>query len=179
VFLDVMGSQPRLLICGAGHIAVPLAHLTQALGFAVTVLDDRPEFARPERFPGAAVTAAEFGPALASVDLGPEAYVVIITRGHEHDAECLAGVLERPTRYVGMIGSRRRVRFVLETLAREGCPAARLERVFSPIGLPIGSESPEEIALSIAAELVCVRRRGPAQARALRGAVAAAEEAPG
>ncbi|HSH70629.1 MAG TPA: XdhC family protein [Deferrisomatales bacterium] len=171
VFLDVMGAQPRLLICGAGHIAIPLARLTLALGFEVTVLDDRPDFARPERFPGATVRAEEFTPALAAMDLGPEPYVVIITRGHEHDTECLAVVLNKPTRYVGMIGSKRRVRFVLETLAREGCAAERLEQVFSPIGLPIGAETPEEIALTIAAELVCVRRKGPQQARTLRAAV--------
>lgn len=178
VFLDVMGAQPRLLICGAGHIAIPLVRLTLDLGFEVTVLDDRPDFARPERFPGATVRAEGFTPALAAMELGPDPYVVIITRGHEHDAECLAGVLNKPTRYVGMIGSKRRVRFVLETLAREGCAAERLEQVFSPIGLPIGAETPEEIALTIAAELVCVRRKGPQQARSLHAAVTPPGRAP-
>jgi len=171
VFLDVLSGQARLLVCGAGHIAVPLAQFARRLGFAVTVLDDRPDFAHPGRFPGCTVLAEGFADALERMPLGGSTYVVVITRGHEHDAECMARVLPKPTAYVGMIGSRRRVRFVLEMLGREGIPAARLEEVFTPIGLPVGAESPEEIALSIAAELVCVRRAGPEQARRLRAAV--------
>ncbi len=170
VFLDVLAGEARLLVCGAGHIAVPLAEFARRVGFAVTVLDDRPDFAHPDRFPGCSVLADGFVAALERMPLGPSTYVVVITRGHEHDAECLAQVLPKPTAYVGMIGSRRRVRMVLEMLGREGLPASRLEQVFAPIGVPLGAESPEEIALSIAAELACVRRRGPAQARRLRGA---------
>ena len=171
VFLDVMEGEPELLVCGAGHIAVPLARMAREVGFRVTVLDDRPDFAHPSRFPGCRVMAEDFVPALRSMDLGPNWYVVVITRGHEHDAECLAEVLPKPTAYVGLIGSRRRVRFVLEMLGREGIGRERLDEVFTPIGLPLGAESPEEIALSIVSELVCVRRRGPGQARALRNAV--------
>ena len=173
VFLDVLEGEARVVICGAGHIALPLARFAREVGFAVTVLDDRPEFAHPARFPGCRVIAEDFVPALGRLPLGPTAYVVVITRGHEHDAECLAEVLRRPTAYVGLIGSRRRVGFVLQTLEREGVPRERLEQVFTPIGLPIGAESPAEIALSIVSELVCVRRKGPRQARALRGAVGA------
>jgi xanthine dehydrogenase accessory factor len=95
----------------------------------------------------------------------------VITRGHEHDADCLIEILQKKTLYVGLIGSRRRVRFVLEMLAEKGFSQTRLKDVFTPIGLPIGAEAPEEIALSIVSELVCVRRKGPAQARALRNAV--------
>jgi len=116
------------------------------------------------------VIAEDFIAALRGMPLGPSTYVVVITRGHEHDAECLAEILRRETAYVGLIGSRRRVRFVLEMLGREGIPQERLGEVFTPIGLPIGAESPEEIALSIVAELVCMRRKGHAQARALRAA---------
>ncbi|MEW6486755.1 MAG: XdhC/CoxI family protein [Thermodesulfobacteriota bacterium] len=170
VFLDVLAAEAELVVCGAGHIAVPLATFARSLGFSVTVLDDRPDFARPDRFPGCTVLAADFAEALQRMPLGGSTYVVVITRGHEHDAECLAEVLRKPTAYAGMIGSRRRVRFVLEMLGREGVPASRLEEVFTPIGVPIGAESPEEIALSIAAELVCVRRKGPGRARALREA---------
>ncbi len=168
VFLDVLAAEAGLLICGAGHIAVPLAEFSRRVGFAVTVLDDRPDFAHPGRFPGCAVLAEDFVEALRRLPLGESTYVVVITRGHEHDAECLAEVLRKPTAYVGLIGSRRRVHFVLEMLGKEGLPAVRLEQVFTPIGVPLGAESPEEIALSIAAELVCVRRKGAAQARALR-----------
>ncbi|MDW7710347.1 MAG: XdhC/CoxI family protein [Deferrisomatales bacterium] len=170
VFLDVMAPEAELLVCGAGHIAVPLAAFARQLGFAVTVLDDRADFARPDRFPGCEVVAEDFVGALRRLPLGPDTYVVVITRGHEHDAECLAEVLPKPTAYVGLIGSRRRVAFVLEMLGREGVPAERLTEVFTPIGVPLGAESPEEIALSIASELVCVRRKGPEQARALRDA---------
>ncbi|MHB8765914.1 MAG: XdhC family protein, partial [Deferrisomatales bacterium] len=174
VFLDPLEGEARVVICGAGHIAVPLARLCRDAGFAVTVLDDRPDFANEARFPGCRVLAEPFVPALAGLDLGPSTYAVVITRGHEHDAECLAQVLRRETAYVGLIGSRRRVRFVLEMLGREGIARERLEQVFTPIGLPIGAESPDEIALSIAAELVCVRRKGAAQARALRAAAGGA-----
>lgn len=170
VFLDVLAAQAELLVCGAGHIAVPLAAFARGVGFSVTVLDDRPDFARPDRFPGCTVLAEDFGEALRRLPLGESTYAVVITRGHEHDVECLTEVLRKPTAYAGMIGSRRRVHFVLEMLGREGIPASRLEKVFTPIGVPIGAESPEEIALSIAAELVCVRRKGPGQARALREA---------
>ena len=98
-------------------------------------------------------------------------FIVIITRGHEHDTECLTEIIPHETAYIGLIGSRRRVSFVLELLAKKGIPAQRLADVCTPIGIPIGAESPEEIALSIAAELVCVRRKGVGQAKALSTAV--------
>ena len=169
-FFDIISPAPSLLICGAGHIALPLARFAGEAGFSVTVLDDRPDFASQARFPGCTVIAEGFTPALRGLPFGPSSYAVVITRGHEHDTECLEEILPKQTAYTGLIGSRRRVAFVLETLAGKGIPRGRLEEVFTPIGLPIGSESPEEIALSIAAELVCVRRRGAAAARALRPA---------
>jgi len=169
-FLDVLSGEAKLLVCGAGHIALPLARFAREVGFRVTVLDDRSDFAHPPRFPGCEVIAKDFIVALRDMPLSPTTYVVVITRGHEHDAECLAEVLCKETAYVGLIGSRRRVRFVLEMLGREGFPQERLGEVFTPIGLPVGAESPEEIALSIVAELVCIRRKGHAQARALRAA---------
>lgn len=170
VFLDVLSGESRLLICGAGHIAAPLASFARMVGFRVTVLDDRSDFAHPSRFPGCDVIAQDFTKALQTMTMGASTYVVVITRGHEHDAECLAEVLRKETAYIGLIGSRRRVRFVLEMLRREGVSPERLQDVFTPIGLPIGAESPEEIALSIASELVCIRRKGPLQARSLRTA---------
>ncbi len=171
VFLDILSADVRLLICGAGHIAVPLARFAREMGFKVTVLDDRSDFAHPSRFPGCEVLAENFVPALRNLPLGRSTYVVVITRGHEHDAECLAEILPKETAYVGLIGSRRRVRFVLEMLGARGVPRHRLEEVFTPIGLPIGAESPEEIALSIVSELVCLRRKGARQARAMRTAL--------
>lgn len=167
-FLDAVYPEPALLVCGAGHIALPLARFARETGFSVTVLDDRPDFANQARFPGCRVLAEAFVPALRGLRLGPSSYVVVITRGHEHDSECLEEILRKETAYVGLIGSRRRGRLVLETLGRKGIAAERLGVVFTPIGVPIGAESPEEIALAIAAELVCIRRSGAAAARALR-----------
>jgi xanthine dehydrogenase accessory factor len=171
LFFNVIASETRLLICGAGHIAIPLAQFSVQVGFQVTVLDDRPDFADESRFPGCKVIAEDFTLAIRDMDMGPNAFVVVITRGHEHDTECLQELLIKESAYVGLIGSRRRVRFVLEMLKSEGIPQKRLDEVFTPIGIPIGAESPVEIALSIAAELVCVRRKGWRQARTLRSAI--------
>ena len=171
VFLNILSSDPQLVLCGAGHIAIPLAQFAQRLGFRVTVIDDRTDFASPSRFPDCKVIAEDFTVALRDYHFSPTTYVVVITRGHEHDADCLIEILKKKTVYAGLIGSRRRVRFVLEMLAEKGFSRTRLKEVFTPIGLPIGAETPEEIALSIVSELVCVRRKGPAQARALRNAV--------
>ncbi len=168
IFLDVLAPDARLLVCGAGHIALPLARFAREVGFKVTVIDDRSDFASPERFPGCEVVAKNFTTALREIPFGPSTYAVVITRGHEHDVECLTEILPKETAYVGLIGSRRRVGFVLDLLHEKGIPRDRLEEVFTPIGLPIGSETPEEIALCIAAELVCMRRKGASPVRALR-----------
>lgn len=173
IFFDIISSQAHLVICGAGHIAIPLARFAREVGFSVTVLDDRPDFADQQRFPGCEVIAEDFIPALRRIPLNRATFVVIITRGHEHDTECLTEIIPHETAYIGLIGSRRRVSFVLELLAQKGIPAQRLAGVCTPIGIPIGAESPEEIALSIAAELVCVRRRGVGQAKALSTAILA------
>ncbi len=171
LFFNVIASENMLLICGAGHIAVPLAQFSAQAGFRVTVLDDRPDFANESRFPDCRVIAEDFNMALNDLTLGPTAFVVVITRGHEHDIECLQVLLKKECAYIGLIGSRRRVRIVLEMLRSEGIPPERLNEVFTPIGLPIGAESPAEIAISIVSELVCVHRRGGQQARALRTAI--------
>jgi len=170
IFFDILSSESSLVVCGAGHIAVPLARFARAVGFQVTVIDDRSDFAHPSRFPACAVITENFTTALRDMPLDSSSYVVIITRGHEHDVDCLMEILPKEAAYVGLIGSRRRVHFVLEWLEKNGFSRQRLNDVFTPIGLPIGAESPEEIALSIVAELVCVRRKGGAQARALRAA---------
>ena len=171
VFLNVLSSDAQLIVCGAGHIAIPLTRFAHRLGFRVTVIDDRSDFASPSRFPDCKVIAENFTVALRDLHFSPATYVVVVTRGHEHDVDCLVEVLKKKTLYVGLIGSRRRVRFVLEMLAAQGISKTRLKEVFTPIGLPIGAESPEEIALSIVSELVCVRRKGAGQARALRNSV--------
>lgn len=157
----------EVLILGGGHIAVPLARMAEILGYRYSVVDDRPEFAARERFPGAeALLCMSFQKALEKVLVGTNTSVVIITRGHAHDRLCLREVLKKGAPYVGMIGSRRKVRGILDGLRQEGVEEERLESVYSPIGLDIGAETPEEIALSIFAEIVAVRRGG--QGRSLK-----------
>ncbi|HPJ97332.1 MAG TPA: XdhC family protein [Syntrophales bacterium] len=172
LFFDVIMADVKLVICGAGHIAVPLAKFARDAGFYVVVIDDRPDFAHPSRFPGCKVIAEDFIPTLRQMPVSPTTYCVVVTRGHEHDAECLQEILrkENDAAYVGLIGSKRRVRFVVEMLSRQGIRQERLDSLFTPIGLPIGAESPEEIAVSILSELICVRKKDPEQARILRRA---------
>jgi xanthine dehydrogenase accessory factor len=164
VFLEVLEPQPQLLIIGAGHIAVPLAHYGKTLGYDIVVLDDREKYANAERFPTAdRVIAADFGPTLQNFSITPATYVVIITRAHTYDEESLRIILHEPWAYLGMIGSRRRVQTVLRTLAGEGFDQDRLSDIRAPIGLDLGAETPEEIALAIIAEVAAVRRGGSGQ----------------
>ncbi|MGI9180795.1 MAG: XdhC family protein [Longimicrobiaceae bacterium] len=166
LYLELHRPPPELVIVGAGHIARPLCHLGAMLGLCVTVLDDRPHFATRERFPEAErVLRADFSNPFREVPLGPGTHLVLVTRGHKYDYDALCDVLRRPTElaYVGMVGSRRRVRAAFEQLAREGIPRERLLRVHAPIGLDLCAETPEEIALAIAAEIVRLRRGGTGQ----------------
>jgi len=162
LFVEVQHRPPTLLIVGAGHIAIPLAQLGKMCDFDVTVLDDRASFANKERFPLVdQVIAAPFEAALREFPLNEDTYIVLVTRGHQHDVSSLLQVLDRPAAYIGMIGSRRRTRAVFQLLAEEmDIPRQRFERVHSPIGLDIGSETPVEIAVSIMAEIIKVRRGG-------------------
>lgn len=162
VFVEVQQRPPRLLIVGAGHIAVPLCELGALCDFSVIVIDDRPQFANRDRFPAAdEVIAADIRQTVSALATDPESYVVLVTRGHSLDVECLTTILDRPLAYIGMIGSKRRVRAVFDLLEREqGIARAPLERVHAPIGLAIGAETPAEIAVSIMAEIIAVRRSG-------------------
>ncbi len=170
LFAEVQHCPPTLLIVGAGHIALPLAQLGKMCDFYVVVLDDRAGFANEERFPLAdRIIVAPFEAALREFPLDEDTYIVLVTRGHQHDVACLLEVLDQPTVYIGMIGSRRRVRAVFQLLEEEkGIPRGRFERVHSPIGLDIGSETPAEIALSIMAEIIKVRRGGTGMSLAER-----------
>ena len=166
LFAELHAPVEQLLIFGAGHIAVPLAGLGTTLGFAVTVLDDRDEFASATRFPTAArVSVLDFNAPLKDLAMGPLTYVVLVTRAHKHDFDLLNAILagDRQPRYIGMIGSRRRVRAAFTALLDGGMPKHKLERVHAPVGLDISAETPAEIAVSIAAELVRVRRGGSAE----------------
>jgi xanthine dehydrogenase accessory factor len=158
--------EPHLLpetvfVFGAGHVAQPTARLAKMVGFRVCVVDDRPEFANADRFPDADLirVVAEFDGALEGFEIGRSGYVVILTRGHLHDRTVLMQALRTEAGYIGMIGSRRKREQVLHSLLKEGFSATDLNRVHSPIGIDIGAESCEEIAVSIVAELVHTRAR--------------------
>lgn len=154
------GRKSRLLILGGGHIARALCAFAAGTGFTPWVLDEREEFANAERFPEAErVICAPFMEALSQIAVTPEDYVVIVTRGHSSDGDCLKYLLGRELPgYLGMIGSRRRVQAQFALFEKEGIPRKRLDFVHTPIGLSIGAVTPEEIAISILAELILVKR---------------------
>lgn len=151
----------RLILLGGGHIAQPLCRYGAELGFAVTVADDRPSFANRERFPEATeVICDAFPNTLRELHINKRDYVVLITRGHRYDADCLRAILPGPfPHYLGMIGSRRRVAGLFDLLESEGFSGTLLKKVHAPIGLPINALTTQEIAISIVAELIQCRRK--------------------
>jgi xanthine dehydrogenase accessory factor len=162
VFLDPITGAQRLIIVGAGHIAQPLARLGSMLGFHVTVIDDRASFANRERFPNAdQIIVRPFAAAIEALELDRHCYLLSVTRGHAFDEEVLRTALKRRNgAFIGMIGSRRRVRATLERIAEDGISAAELDEVHAPLGADIGAETPAEIAVSIIAEIIRERRTG-------------------
>jgi len=163
VYFEVTRPPSGLLIVGAGHLAAPLHELGALLGFRVTVADDRPAFARAERFPRAwSVKRVDFTDPFQEIPPSDRTHVLLVTRGHRYDYECLRLLLREsplPT-YLGMIGSRRRVRATFHQLLEEGIPRERLDRIRAPIGLDVGAETPAEIAVAVAAEWIQLRRGG-------------------
>jgi xanthine dehydrogenase accessory factor len=162
VFLDPITGAQRLIIVGAGHIAQPLAQLGSMLGFHVTVIDDRAAFANRERFPNAdQIIVRPFTTAIEALELDRHCYLLSVTRGHAFDEEVLRTALrKRNGAFIGMIGSRRRVRATLERIAETGVPASELDEVHAPLGVDLGAETPAEIAVSIIAEIIRERRTG-------------------
>jgi xanthine dehydrogenase accessory factor len=161
LFVEPLRPEPRLLVAGSGYVAQALARLALPLGWRVTLLDDRSEFVRDGRLPeGVGVAVGEFTELLATQRPDPATAVVIVTRGHRSDREALATALTTNAGYIGMIGSPSKVRQVFRALLKSGVAAETLGRVYAPIGLDLGAETPDEIALSIAAELLMWRRDG-------------------
>lgn len=161
VMVQLFEAPARLVVIGGGHVGLAVATIGDFVGFEVTVLDDREEFANKERFPMAvAIHNGDTSEALAGMTFGPQDYVVLVSRGHKQDEDALRAVVGRGAGYVGMIGSRRRTATVIQHLAEEGYEPAALERVSTPVGIDLGAETPEEIALSILAEVVMLRRGG-------------------
>lgn len=160
IFVEIYSKNPKLVLLGGGHVSKPVAHMAAMLGFSVTVMDDREEFVNKERFPEAQeLVLGDFSELSRKIPEYENSYYVVVTRGHAGDTVCARQILKRPYRYLGMIGSRTKVRITREKLLEEGFTPEALDTIHAPIGLPIGGETPEEIAVSIAAEMVQEKNR--------------------
>jgi len=158
VYIEPIEPSPELYVIGAGHVGLHLARLAHEVGFRVHVVDDREKFANLDRFPTAVEVVADEIPAwLARTPLPQHAYVVIVTRGHTNDLEALRALAPRDLRYLGLIGSRAKVARIYDALTADSVPGEYLKRVHAPIGLDIGAVTPQEIAVSILAELIAVK----------------------
>ncbi|MEI6666014.1 MAG: XdhC family protein [Chloroflexota bacterium] len=161
LMLELFEAPPQLVIAGGGHVGLAVATIAEIVGFDITIVDDRQEFANPERFPMAKnVIWGDFGEVFDAMDLGASHSIVLVSRGHQQDTIALRHTVQRGAGYIGMIGSQRRTGTVLQMLIDEGVPEAAVAKVHTPIGLDINAETPEEIALSILAEIVLVRKGG-------------------
>ena len=161
VFVESICPQPTLYLFGGGHVSLAIAQVAQMVGFRIVVIDDRPMFANRERFPMAdEALVLEMETAFEHIKIDESAYVVSVTRGHQHDKAVIEQAAMTDAAYVGMIGSRRKIALMWKELEAGGIPRERLEAVHAPIGLDIGADNPEEIAVSIAAELIRTRRSG-------------------
>jgi xanthine dehydrogenase accessory factor len=158
IFVEPILPQPTLYIFGAGHVSTALARVAHQAGFAIGIIDDRESFANAERFPMASEIHTSFAESFEKIQPNSSSYLVIVTRGHKDDMHVLAWAVTTDARYIGMIGSKRKVLSVYQALRKEGFLAERFERVHAPVGLDIGALTPEEIAVSIVAELIAVRR---------------------
>jgi xanthine dehydrogenase accessory factor len=161
IFLEPIIPEECLYLFGAGHISQSVAVLAKSAGFRVTVVDPRPEYNNQARFPGVdRLVEKPYEEAFTELGITPGDYLVIVTPGHTMDELCLEYAVGTPAKYIGMIGSNKKTADVFERLVARGIPAARLQGVHAPIGLAIGAETPEEIAISILAEIVQVKRAG-------------------
>jgi xanthine dehydrogenase accessory factor len=171
IFVEPILPPALLYIFGAGHVAYSLYQVAQIAGFETTVIDDRDTYANRERFPDAKeVLAEDFEKACERLQIGESAYIVIVTRGHRDDMRVLRWAVNTPARYLGMIGSKRKCITIYKELAKEGIALDKFQNVHAPVGLEIGAITPEEIAVSIVAEMIAVRRNAlpEAQGKAYR-----------
>lgn len=160
IFVEIYLKNPHLILLGGGHVSCPVAHIAKMLGFQVTVMDDREEFVTSGRFPDAdELVLGTFEELSEKIPAYENAYYVIVTRGHAGDSLCARQILRRPYAYLGMIGSRTKVKLTREKLLAEGFSAEQLDTIHAPIGLPIGGQMPEEIAVSIMAEIIQVKNQ--------------------
>jgi len=163
VFVESLAVPPTVILFGAGHVSSHIARLARSVHFRIVVCDDRAEYANRDRFPDAdEIVVEDFGRVFDRLRIDDHSYLVVVTRGHKCDQVVLEQAVRTEARYIGMIGSRRKTAIVLQKLREKGIPRERLDRVYSPIGVSIGAVTAEEIALSIACELVKIRRLGDA-----------------
>ena len=165
VFIEPIEGTPTLCLFGAGHVAQPLARMAKASGFRVQVADDRIKFANRERFPDVDLLVVdEFAAAASQMNLGPNSYAVVVTRGHKGDTEALRAVVGKGLRFVGLLGSRPKLVHLVSALEESGVPAEELAEIHCPLGIEIGAVSPEEIAVSVLAQMIAVRHAVPSSA---------------
>jgi xanthine dehydrogenase accessory factor len=177
VFVEAIVPQPAALIFGAGHISKSLAKVSAMAGFAVSVIDNRQSFANRERFPDVdEVIAEEYEEVFERLEVNSSSYVIIVTRGHRDDMRVLRWAITTPARYVAMIGSKRKVIAVLREFEREGVARDQFDRIYAPMGLEIGAITPEEIAVSVCAEMIAVRRGAAPQWKSVSKSIFATEE---
>ncbi len=159
VFIEPILTPPTLYIFGGGHISLPLARMGKLLGFKIAVIDDRAEFANADRFPEAdTILAEDFSKSFSKLKIDKSSYIVIVTRNHQFDDIVLEWAVGTKAKYIGMIGSKTKTKAVFSHLVAKGIAKEQLDRVHAPIGLEINAQTPEEIAVSILAEIVKVRR---------------------
>ena len=160
VFCEILGREKKMVICGGGHVSIPIIQMGRMLGFHITVLEGRPVFADNARRAGASSVYCEsFEDGLRRIEGDEDTYFIIVTRGHRYDQVCLDNIARKKHAYIGMIGSRKRVKLVKETIIANGGNPDVIEGIYSPIGLDIGAETPEEIAVAIMAEIIEVKNR--------------------
>ena len=176
IFVEPVLPVPGAFIFGAGHISKSISKVANLAGFATTIVDNRENFANRERFPEAAeIYAEEYEEVFAKLPVNETSYVIVVTRGHRDDMRVLGWAVSTKARYIAMIGSKRKVIGVVKELEKEGIPREAFERAFAPMGLDIGAITPEEIAVSIVAEMIAMRRAPESDWRALSKSVFTSE----
>jgi xanthine dehydrogenase accessory factor len=168
IFVEPVIPQPRAFIFGGGHVSKSISKVATLAGFSTSIIDNREAFANKERFPEAEATyAEEYEEVFPKLPVNSSSYLIIVTRGHRDDMRVLRWAVNTPAKYIAMIGSKRKTISVVHELEKEGIPREAFEKVFAPMGLEIGAEMPEEIAISVVAEMIAVRRAPDADWRQL------------
>jgi len=176
IFVEPVIPQPYAFIFGGGHVSKSISKVASLAGFATIIVDDREAFANPERFPEAEATyAEEYEQVFPKLQVTSSTYLIIVTRGHRDDMRVLRWAVNTPARYISMIGSKRKTIAVVRELEKEGIPREAFEKVFAPMGLEIGAETPEEIAISVVAEMIAMRRSPNVDWRSLSKSIFAHE----